>query len=143
MSNNINIRTALIAGISPLIAAYPAKWPNRGIMKNGQPYTPNNEPWLRCTILMGADDQIGLAKTDRINGILQTDVFVPKGSGDLAAIQLCDAIRAQMPINGEAFSSGGVSVRFEFHALTTSQEEATWYRQSIESRFYAYVDRTV
>lgn len=142
MSNNTSIRAALIGGIAPLLTAYPVKWQNKGIIKTGAAYTPNNEPWLRCTIMMGDSELIGLAKTDRIIGILQTDIFVPRGSGTLAAHQIVDTIRASMPINGESFASGSVEVKFTSHDLGYSEEETIWYRQSMDSSFYAFVDRT-
>lgn len=142
MSNNTAIRGALIGAIAALNLPYAIKWPNKPILKAGVAYTPNNEVWLRVTPIFGESLQIALAKTDKINGILQIDVFMPKDSGDLLAHQISDTIRNALPINGEKLTNSGVSVQFEYHKIGTTYTDGTWYVMPLESKFYAFVDRT-
>lgn len=140
MSNQKDIRDAiLIVGMEAIALPYPTKWPNAPFVDQ-----PNNSTWLRVTPLYGVPNQIGLAKTDRIDGILQIDIFTPRDTGDAIAINIVDALRGALPSNGLALTSGNVSVKFSSCGLAGSSiEDGGWSKFIFEARFYAYVDRTL
>lgn len=143
MSNNENIRKALVSCIVAANLPYPIKWTNRETIKNGEPYQPVNEPWLKCTLIMGKSEPFALNKTDYVQGILQTDIFLPRGSGDLLAYQIADDLRQALPKDGASVTHGDVKVNFTGHSMGSAFEEPNWYHQVFESKFYAFVDRTV
>lgn len=141
MSNNENIRKALVSAIVAANLPYPIKWANRETIKNGEPYQPVNEPWLKCTIIMGKSEPLALNKTDFIQGILQTDIFLPRGSGTMLAYEIADDLRQALPKDGNYAQFGGVNVKFMSHSMGQANEEASWYHQVFESKFYSFVDR--
>lgn len=139
MSNQIDIRNAiLVVGMEAIALPYPTKWPNAPF-----PNQPTNATWIRITPLYGTPFQVGLAKTDRINGVLQVDIFVPRDTGDTVALGIVDDLRQALPNNGQSLDSGGVKVKFESVGLSgNGVEDGVWTKYMIEARFYAYVDRT-
>lgn len=141
MTNNENIRAALIGAINALSLPYPIKWPNKPTIKNGAPYTPNGEPWLRVTPMYGDKLNVTLSEYDKLNGILQIDIFLPKDSGDLVGTRVVDTITTALPINGDFLQSGNVKVQFETHKIGRHYEEGAWYVMIMESKFYSFLDR--
>ena len=139
MSNQIDIRNAiLVVGMETINLPYPTKWPNAPF-----PDQPTGSTWIRVTPLYGTPFQVGLAKTDRINGVLQVDIFVPRDTGDAVALGIVDDLRQALPTNGQSLDSGGVKVKFESVGLSgNGVEDGGWTKYMFEARFYAYVDRT-
>lgn len=136
MSNSADLRAALIQSVLNASLSYPIKWPNA-------PFdTPTNETWLRVTPLYGQPSPLSYNKTDRIDGVLQIDVFVPKGKGDLTGHQVADEIRQALPVNAEKITSGNVSVQFSSVGVVGENEEDAWYKTIISAQFYTFVDRT-
>lgn len=142
MSNNVSIRKALLSGIVAANLPYPINWENRETIKNGEPYQPVNEPWLRVTIKIGDNQAETLDKQDRVVGIMQTDIFLPRGSGTMLAYEIADDLRQALPKNGGSLEYGAMKVKFISHSMSSAFEEANWYHQVFESKFYAFVDRT-
>ena len=136
MSNSADLRTALIQSILNASLSYPIKWANA-------PFdTPTNETWLRVTPLYGQPQPYSMTTTDRIDGVLQIDVFVPKGKGDLIGHQVADEIRQALPVNAEKITQGAVSVQFLSVGVSGEDVEDAWYKTIISAQFYTFVDRT-
>lgn len=138
MSNQTNIRDALLSnGVEAIGLSYPIKWPNA-------PFTTpsNGATWLRVTPLYATPRQVGLRELDRVDGVLQIDIFVKKDTGDSVANAIADELRQAMPNNGGAWSSGGINVRFVSAGLRGSpQDDGIWSKFMFEAQFYAFVDR--
>lgn len=137
MSNAVNIVNALIQSVLNASLPYPIKWPNAPFDQ------PDNATFVRVTPLLSSPIMVALNKTDRVDGVLQIDVFAVKSSGDLIGYEVADTLRQSFPNNGESISEGGVNVFFKTVGIMGGAEsEEAFYRTMIESSFYAYVDRT-
>lgn len=133
-----DIRTALISGVIASATGLPTAWPNA-------PFTvPNNAPWLRVTIL-NMDDVVltlGSGGKNRISGILQIDVFVPRNSGDIKIYDTMDDLTAVFQSGAELDYNGQV-VRINSASDRAAQDESDWYRRIIDVDFYAYLTRGI
>lgn len=142
MNTKLDIRTGLIVGIIDSNIAYPVQWPNVPIQDNGQSYEPNNEPWVRVTIL-GMEDGMGtLGKNgkDRVDGAMQIDIFTPKASGDIKAYEILQELRSQFE-RGKILTHNGQHVRIESAGSRQGTDEQSWYSQIINVEFSSYLSR--
>ena len=139
MSNQLDIRNAvLVVGMEAINLPYPTKWPNAPF-----PNQPSGATWIRITPLYGTPVQTGLAKTDRVDGVLQVDIFTPRDTGDAVAMGIADDLRQALPVNGQSLNSGGVKVKFSSAGLNgNGVDDGGWTKFIFEARFYAYIDRT-
>jgi hypothetical protein len=57
---------------------------------------PKDKPWLRLSVLTGAEGQVTMGKTRRFRkaGIVDVGIFVPVGSGDGLPKQVADRVAA-------------------------------------------------
>ena len=83
----VAIRNAIVQHITALNLPHPTKYPNAPGFT-----TPNNQLWLRVSILMGEKGQLTIADTDEQVGIVQVDIFAPKSSGALSALTVSDTL---------------------------------------------------
>lgn len=141
-----DIRTALISGVIASATGLPTAYPNKGVTDpvTGDPYKPSDETWLRVTIL-NMDDTVltlGSGGKNRISGILQIDVFVPRNSGDIAVYDTMDDLTAVFQSGAELDYNGQV-VRINSASDRAAQDESDWYRRIIDVDFYAYLTRGI
>lgn len=142
-NTKLDIRTGLIKGIVDASLPYPIQWPNLPPQLNGNDYKPNNEPWLRVTIL-NMDDGIptlGEGGRDQVIGAMQVDVFTPKGSGDIKAYQITDELRAILN-RGKTLEYNGQFVRITSADTRQGTDEPDWYSQIINVEFTSYLTRS-
>lgn len=85
-----------------------SNWTDTPIAWPGVPFTPpNNAPWIRPTPLFGAG-AVATYDTHSVTGILQVDVFAPRGRGTGAARALAETVRdlfAAQTIDGVRFGA--------------------------------------
>ena len=137
MSNSLDLRNALLVeSFASIELPYPTKYPSAAFTEQ-----PENAPWLRVTPIYGEPIPLAYSTTDRIDGILQIDVFTPKNSGDIIAHQVCDTVRQALPVNGEKRTSGNVSVQFRSVGMSGAPDGDTWDHAIIRATFYTFVDR--
>lgn len=142
-TKKFDVRTALINTLFNAGLTYPIKYPN------GQFYTgttasaqPNNAPWLRVTDLPSQPLQrsLGAAGTDIQVGVLQIDIFVPTGSGDIKSLQIADEIEAIIP-SGTTVTYNSKNVRIRSVGLQNGTAESAWYSKILNVEYYAYLSR--
>ena len=133
-----NIRTALIQGVIDTATGYPTKWPNAPFR------VPNDAPWLRATIIDMNDSvrTLGSGGRNRIDGLLQLDVFVPKNSGDVVLMGIVDQLGAIFQ-SGKELTHNGQVVRINSASNREGMDEETWYRRIIEVDFYSFETRGI
>ncbi len=140
MSNQTDLRNALlVVGIENINLPYPIKWPNAPF-----PEQSSGSTWVRVTPLYGAPTEYAINKTDRIDGVLQIDIFVPSNNGDIVANEICDTLRTALPSNGGKLTSGNVSVQFSRVGLSgQGMPDGAWTKYMFTANFLTFVDRTL
>lgn len=135
MNYNIEIKRALVAGFNTLLSAYKVNWPNSNFT------TPNNETWLKFHVMTGQVFEQTYSTTDRINGIVQIDVMMPKLSGENDAYIVADLLTSGLPKNGTPLVNGSTEVHIRTIAQPRQVNDDNWHRMSIDVSFYAFVPR--
>lgn len=131
--SDANIRAGLLQGVIDASLPYPIKWPNKPFT------TPNNAPWVRITILNMGDSPVTLGSggyNDR-TGLMQVDIFVPKGSGDLTATTTTDTVKNIFK-TGAKLTHSGQTVRINSAATRTGTDEQEWFSRIIDVDFTSY-----
>ena len=140
--SNLDVRNVLISEIFGMSIDYPVKYPNGVFALNGvQVQQPANAPWIRATILNQDDNMgtLGVGGLDRVDGIMQLDVFVPKGGGDRAALTIIDELKAVFK-RGAALSGANGQVRILSASVAPGDEEE-FYSQHLDVVFRSYFKR--
>ncbi|MDX1453628.1 MAG: phage tail terminator-like protein [Oleiphilaceae bacterium] len=145
-NTKLDIRTGLIVGVIDANLSYPIQWPNLPVQTSSTdntPKDPNDEPWLRITILSMEDgvSTLGANGRDEVIGAMQVDIFVPKGSGDIKAYQIMEEIRATLT-RGKTLTHNGQFVRITSAGSRQGQDEPNWYSQIINVDFNSYLTRS-
>lgn len=142
-NTKLDIRTGLIKSIVDAALPYPIQWPNLPIQNGGTNYEPNNEPWIRVTILNMDDGTPTLGENgrDQVVGAMQVDVFTPKGSGDIKAYQITDELRAILN-RGKTLEYNSQFVRITSADSRQGTDEPDWYSQIINVEFTSYLTRS-
>ncbi|MGB2063509.1 MAG: phage tail terminator-like protein [Marinomonas gallaica] len=141
-NTKLDIRTSLIVGIVNANLGYPVQWPNLPVQLSGSSYQPNNEPWLRITVLSMEDgvSTLGAGGKDAVIGAMQVDIFTPKGSGDIAAYNIMQEVRGIFA-RGKVLQHSGQFVRITSAGSRTGTDEQDWYSQIINVEFSSYLTR--
>lgn len=140
--SNLGVRDTLIASMFALEINYPVMYPN-GLFytKNTPSAQPKNSPWVRATILNQDDTfgTLGVGGLDRVDGIMQLDVFVPKGGGDRVALTIIEELKAVFK-RGAALSGASGQVRI-LSASVAQGDEEEFYSQHLDVVFRSYFKR--
>lgn len=117
----VAIRSAIVQHITALNLPHPIMFPNQPGFA-----TPNNELWLRVSILMGNKGQMSLSDTDEQIGIVQVDIFAPKSSGALSALGVADTLDAAFS-RLNPIKSNGVKVYVSSIMPAAPIEDDPWW----------------
>lgn len=137
MNPNSDIAKALSIAFATLLQAYPTKVANRPFN------TPNNSTWVNLRLLPGGTFETTLSTTDRINGIMQVDVMMPKNKGDQDAYTISDILTSNLPKNGESLDLQGGNTKVFIRTISVPRlsSDDNWHRMIIDVAFYAFVPR--
>jgi hypothetical protein len=135
MSYNLEIKRALTLSFNTILLAYDVKWPNSNFT------TPNAKTWLEFKIMTGELFEQTLTDTDRINGIVQIDVFMQKLKGENDAFIVADLLNSQLPKNNSPIVNGITKVFIRTITPPKQTDDDNWHRMSIDVSFYAFVPR--
>ncbi len=135
MNYNIEIKRALVAEFNSLLSAYKVNWPNSNFT------TPNNETWLKFNIMTGQVFEQTYSTLDRINGLVQIDVMMPKLKGENDAYIVADLLTSGLPKNGTPLTNGSTDVHIRTISQPRQINDDNWHRMSIDISFYAFVPR--
>ena len=72
-----------------------ANWSATPIAYENVPFTPDNDPWIRLTVVNGAGLTLGVTGSTpavRDSGLISVQVFVPEGTGSQQAKALVDLV---------------------------------------------------
>ena len=89
---------------------------------------------------------ISMSRTDRTDFILQVDIYIPKGKGDLDAYTVADILDLSFPIDGTpiTYNSQDVFVKYIASPRNSnigSNDDDAWDKYIIDVGLYAFVDR--
>lgn len=134
---SLEINRVLVAQFKSLLSAYTVRWPNRNFT------TPNGSPWLSYSVLTGSTFEQTLSDTDRVNGIVQIDCYIPEFQGENFAYQVADVLNNGLPKNGIALTNtyGTTKVQIKTVRQPRQSEDPNWHKMIIEVTFYAFVGR--
>lgn len=135
MNYGTEISAALTLEFESILSAYTIRWPNRKFT------TPTGTNWLSFAILMGGTFEQTLKDTDRVNGIVQIDCYMPKFTGEDFAFTVADLLNTQLPKNGTPITSGSTDVYIKTIKQPRISQDDNWHRMIIDISFYAFVDR--
>jgi len=135
MNYNIEIKRALTAEFNTLLSAYKINWPNSKFT------TPNNKTWLKFSILTGQVFEQTYSTLERINGLVQIDVMMPKLNGENDAYIVADLLTSGLPKNGASLVNGSTEVFIRTITQPRQINDDNWHRMSIDVSFYAFVPR--
>lgn len=135
MNYNIEIKRGLTLQFNTLLSAYSVQWPNSNFT------TPNDSTWLNFNILTGKVFQETLRDTDKINGIVQVDVMIPKLSGENDAYIIADILTSGLPKNNTAIVNGATNTFIETVSAPRVATDENWHKMIIETSFHAFVPR--
>lgn len=132
-----NITAAIVEEIIEQSLPYPIKWPNT------PPNTPNNATWLRVTFLDFPDEPytLGMDGMNRTNGLMQVDVFSPKGQARFAANTAIDEVKSFLKTSA-VLEYNGQKVLINSASVRPNQSETDWHSMIIEVSFTAYTNRS-
>ena len=143
MQYRTNLRNAVIQQTQTALSAYPICYPNQKGFS-----APSNTTWTCISILMPKRPfSISMSRTDRTDFILQVDIYIPKGKGDLDAYTVADILDLSFPIDGTpiTYNSQDVFVKYissPRHANIGSNDDDAWDKYIIDVGLYAFVDRS-
>jgi len=135
MNYSIEIKRALTAEFNSLLSTYKVKWPNSNFT------TPNNETWLKFNIMTGQVFEQTYSSLDRVNGLVQIDVMMPKLDGENDAYIVADILTSGLPKNGVPLTNGSTEVFIRTITQPRQINDDNWHRMSIDVSFYAFVPR--
>ena len=135
MNYSIEIKRALTAEFNSLLSAYKVNWPNSNFA------TPNNETWLKFNIMTGQVFEQTYSSLDRVNGLVQIDVMMPKLNGENDAYIVADILTSGLPKNGTPLINGSTEVFIRTITQPRQINDDNWHRMSIDVSFYAFVPR--
>ncbi len=142
-SRKFDVRTALVNAVFTMNLSYPIKYPNGQFYTGSTPSAqPSNAPWLMVTDLPAPIVQASLGQSGQDNqtGVLQVDIFVPKGSGDIKALQIADEVETLI-YSGRVVAYNGVNVVIRHVSVRNGAEEDNFYRKIVEIDYYTYLAR--
>lgn len=135
MNYGAEINNALTDEFDSILSAHIVRW-------RGRPFdTPTGVNWLSFAILMGGTFEQTLKDTDRVNGIVQIDCYMPKFTGEDFAFTVADLLNTQLPKNGTPITSGSTDVHIKTIKQPRISQDDNWHRMIIDISFYAFVDR--
>lgn len=129
------IEVALTKLFATIFTGKKVAWPNR------KAPTVNNSNWLEFTIMSGNTFGQSLTHSDRVNGIVQIDCYMPKLGGESFAFEIADLLNTNLPKNGVAIAEGGSSVYINYIRQPRRSEDPNYHRMIIEVSYYAFVSR--
>lgn len=135
MNYGIEIKRALTTEFNSMLSGYKVKWPNSNFA------TPNNETWVAFHIMTGNTFEQSLAYTDRINGLVQLDIMMPKLKGENDAYVIADILNTNLPKNGTPLVNGSTSVYIRTIKQPRQSDDPNWHKMIIEVSFYSFVPR--
>jgi len=135
MNYSIEIKHALTAEFNSLLSVYKVKWPNSKFT------TPNNETWLKFNVMTGQVFEQTYSSLDRVNGLVQIDVMMPKLGGENDAYIVSDILTSGLPKNGTPLINGSTEVFIRTITQPRQINDDNWHRMSIDVSFYAFVPR--
>ncbi len=141
--SNFDVRSNLITAVFGMNLNYPIMYPNTGFkLREKAAKQPEKAPWIRATILNQDDESgtLGAGGKDRVSGIMQIDVFVPKQSSDANQLEIISELK-QTFRRGATLSYGGNHVRILSAGIRAGTDEQAWYVQSLNVEFQSYLDR--
>jgi len=138
----LNTRNGAIQQAQTALSGYTVRYPNQ---KGFTP--PNNGTWLAVnTLFPESPFSIAMVGTDKIDFILQVDVMIPKGKGDVEAYTIADTLDNGFPIDGTPITYNGQEIYVKtvgsIRPLPLSGEDDAWERYIIRIGMYAFVDRS-
>ena len=142
MSNQLNLRDAVISvaksATDNVTGGYAVKWPDASFSEQ-----PSGAIWLRVTPLYNPPIEVALNELDRIDGVLQIDVFMPKDTSNRTPYRVADELRQSLPLNGVSVNVNGVVVRFSSAGIDGNPTPVSgWSMYMFTARFSAFVNRT-
>lgn len=131
-----NITAAIAQEILEQTLPYPIQWPNASTE------TPNDTVWLRITFLDFPDEPVTFGSNgyNRCNGLMQVDVFSPKGKGRFEANAAVDAVKGFFK-TGAVLEYNNQKVCIDSASVKPSTDEPDWYGMLILINFTAYIAR--
>lgn len=108
--------------------------------------TPSNQIWLRVNYLFGEQFQRTLKETDELVGIVQIDVFAPKGTSVAATYAIIDKLDACFSRLVPTVATGGIkiyvsSVKPSQPRMSTLSDSDTWMITTFDANIRAMVDK--
>lgn len=136
-------RLALLNVLIEDVAFIPTQYPNTAVLNaDYEPTSQNDQLWRRITINRGPATAWTAGKNgkDEINGVMEVDVFAPKGSGDLEATEHADLIASaakwrNLEQNGFCLHTRGVTV-------SPMPASENWYGVKVSIQFRSYPKRS-
>lgn len=135
MSYGVDIQRGLTKQFATILNSYTVAWPNRKFN------TPAGSNWLEFNILPGGIFEQTLSDTDRVNGIVQIDVYSPKFKGEDVAFQVADLLNAQLPKNNQPITENQTDIHIRTVSQPRVDNDENWHKMMIDISFYAMVPR--
>ncbi|AIM40773.1 tail terminator [Idiomarinaceae phage Phi1M2-2] len=136
---------AIINRLLAEVPFIPTEFPNTPVYVDevlSETTTPQNTMWRRVTILRSPATPWTAGKNgkDERNGIIDIDIFAPKGSGVLAANAHADLIEAA--IKWRNLEQNGVCLHTRTATASPIDGGETWYGVKVSVQFRSYPKRS-
>ena len=118
-------------------------FPNAGFYKIGTgeaPQPSNDETWCRLAILSGDKFEFTINDTDRINGVAQLDVFIPKSIGMASGYAIADLIDNNTAKHVNV-GTDDTNVKISTISARNGMTEDSWHKIIISINFYVFMSR--
>ena len=135
MSYGIEITKALTDKFEQILTGHKITWQNRPAPNV------NNSNWLEFTIMTGGTFGQSISHSDRVNGLVQIDCYMPEYTGEDYAFTVADLLNTNLPKNGEPIIEGSTKVFFNYVKQPRLSQDPNWHRMIIEVSYYAFVPR--
>lgn len=138
-----NVQSALISRLSGFLNGLQVGYPNKAMSDKPKPKGSNK--WAQISFVPntpgeGAKSELGNSGRDFATGFLQVDMNYAPNTGDGAARDDFEAIRALFP-KGSSIAHDGQSVSIKSTGRTQGRDVDGWYRVSVTINWYAQVPR--
>lgn len=103
----------------------------------------NGTPYARAFMLPGQPTQtcLGVAGTDRHNGLFQISLFYPEDKGDIAILTKADEIAAIYK-SGVVTTFNGVNVTIESIGVSVASNFDGWFQLNLTINWYSFITRS-
>lgn len=138
-------RLAIINRLLAEVPFIPTQFPNTATFMDANlttTGTPNNTMWRRVTILRSPATPWTAGKNgkDERNGVIDIDIFAPKGDGDIAANAHADFIEAAMKWRN--LEQNGFCLHTRTVTASPIDGGDTWYGVKVSIQFRSYPKRS-